>query len=37
MNLLRNIFLRREAGIAVMIVLFYLAVGLYKPQFLTPD
>ena len=37
MSLLRNIFLRREAGIALMIVLFYLAVGLYKPQFLTPD
>ncbi len=35
MNLLRSIFLRREAGIAVMIVLFCLAVGLYKPQFLT--
>ena len=35
MNALRNIFLRREAGIAVMIVLFCLAVGLYKPQFLT--
>jgi len=34
-NALRNIFLRREAGIAVMIVLFCIAVGLYKPQFLT--
>jgi len=27
--------MRREAGIAVMIVLFCLAVGLFKPQFLT--
>lgn len=35
MNALRSIFLRREAGIAVMIVLFCLAVGLYKPQFLS--
>ena len=35
MSLLRAIFLRREAGIAVMIVLFCLAVGLVKPQFLT--
>jgi rhamnose transport system permease protein len=35
MNLLRNIFIRREAGIFVMIVLFCLAVGFYKPQFLT--
>ena len=35
MTLLRTIFLRREAGIAVMIVLFCLAVGLVKPQFLT--
>lgn len=35
MNLVRAIFLRREAGIAVMIVLFCLAVGLYKPQFLS--
>ena len=33
---LRQIFLRREAGIAVMIVLFCLAVGFVKPQFLTP-
>lgn len=33
MNTLRSILLRREAGIAVMIVLFCLAVGLYKPQF----
>lgn len=37
MNVLRSIFLRREAGIAVMIVLFCLAVGLYKPQFLTAN
>ncbi len=37
MNLLRSIFLRREAGIAVMIVLFCLAVGAVKPQFLTLD
>ena len=35
MNALRSIFLRREAGILVMIVLFCAAVGLYKPQFLT--
>lgn len=35
MNLLRTLFLRREAGIAVMIVLFCLVVGFYKPQFLT--
>ncbi len=35
MSVLRSIFLRREAGIFVMIVLFCLAVGLYKPQFLT--
>lgn len=35
MTLLRAIFLRREAGIAVMIVLFCLSVGMYKPQFLT--
>jgi rhamnose transport system permease protein len=34
-NALRFIFLRREAGIFVMIVLFCAAVGLYKPQFLT--
>ena len=37
MNVLRSIFLRREAGIAVMIVLFCLAVGAVKPQFLTLD
>ena len=35
MNALRYIFLRREAGILVMIVLFCAAVGIYKPQFLT--
>ncbi len=35
MSVLRTLFLRREAGIAVMIVLFCLAVGLAKPQFLT--
>ncbi|MEP7239415.1 MAG: ABC transporter permease [Devosia sp.] len=32
-----RLFLRREAGIAVMIVLFCLAVGTVKPQFLTLD
>ena len=37
MNVLRSIFLRREAGIFVMIVLFCLAVGTQKPQFLTLD
>lgn len=37
MNALRSIFLRREIGILVMIVLFCLAVGAYKPQFLTLD
>ena len=37
MTTLRKIFLRREAGIAVMIVLFCLAVGAVKPQFLTLD
>lgn len=37
MNAFRSIFLRREAGILVMIVLFCLAVGAYKPQFLTPN
>ena len=35
MNALRSILLRREMGILVMIILFCLAVGLYKPQFLT--
>ena len=32
---MKALIYRREAGIAVMIVLFCLAVGLYKPQFLT--
>ncbi|MGP1396059.1 MAG: ABC transporter permease [Inquilinaceae bacterium] len=32
---LGRILLRREAGILVMIVLFCVAVGLYKPQFLS--
>ena len=35
MSLLRSLLLRREAGIFVMIVLFCLAVGAVKPQFLT--
>lgn len=35
MSALRSILLRREMGILVMIVLFCLAVGAYKPQFLT--
>ncbi|MCB9992826.1 MAG: ABC transporter permease [Hyphomicrobiaceae bacterium] len=35
MNTISKIFLRREAGIFVMIVLFCLAVGAFKPQFLT--
>lgn len=35
MNALRSMILSREAGILVMIVLFCLAVGAYKPQFLT--
>ena len=35
MNVLGSIFFRRESGIMVMIILFCLAVGLYKPQFLT--
>jgi rhamnose transport system permease protein len=34
-NFLRLLLLRREAGIAVMIVLFCLVVGYFKPQFLT--
>jgi rhamnose transport system permease protein len=34
---LGHILRRREAGIALMIVLFCLAVGAYKPQFLTLD
>ena len=37
MNALRSILLRRESGIFVMIVLFCLAVGAYKPQFLSLD
>jgi rhamnose transport system permease protein len=35
MSTLRAILLRREAGILLMIILFCLAVGAYKPQFLT--
>lgn len=35
MKTLRSIFGQREAGIFVMIVLFVIAVGLAKPQFLT--
>ena len=35
MSALRSILLRREMGILVMIILFCLAVGAYKPQFLT--
>ncbi len=35
MNGLRSIFMRREAGILVMIVLFCTLVGLYKPQFIS--
>ena len=37
MSLLRTLLIRREAGIAVMIVLFCLVVGAVKPQFLTID
>lgn len=37
MSFLRALIVRREAGIAVMIVLFCLAVGFFKPQFLTLD
>lgn len=37
MNALTFLLRRREAGIAVMIVLFCLAVGSQKPQFLTLD
>jgi rhamnose transport system permease protein len=37
MNALRSIFLRREAGIALMIVLFCVAVGGLRPRFLTLD
>jgi len=36
MTAVKRLLLRREAGILVMIVLFCLAVGLYKPHFLTP-
>jgi rhamnose transport system permease protein len=34
-NAIRSILARRETGIAVMIVLFTIAVSLYKPQFFT--
>lgn len=37
MAALRTLLLRRELGIVVMIVLFALAVGAVKPQFLTLD
>ena len=37
MNALRFLLRRREAGIAVMIVLFCLAVGTQRPQFLSLD
>lgn len=37
MNALRALLRRREAGILVMIILFCLAVGSQKPQFLTLD
>lgn len=37
MNAVMRILRRREAGIAVMIVLFCLAVGTVKPQFLSLD
>ena len=37
MSALRRLLLRRESGILVMIVLFCLAVGAVKPQFLTLD
>lgn len=37
MNALGFLLRRREAGIAVMIVLFSLVVGFFKPQFLTLD
>jgi rhamnose transport system permease protein len=36
-NLLRTLLIRREAGIAVMILIFCLAVGTQRPQFLTLD
>jgi rhamnose transport system permease protein len=35
MSALGNLFLRREAGILVMIVLFSIAVGIARPQFLS--
>lgn len=35
MSALRSLLSRRETGILVMIVLFVIAVGLYKPQFWT--
>ncbi len=35
MTMLRSILMRRETGIALMIVLFTIAVSLYKPQFFT--
>ena len=35
MNALRSLLVRREIGIVVMIVLFCIAVGIAKPQFLT--
>ena len=37
MNTLRNILLRREAGIFVAIVVFCIVVGLIKPRFLSFD
>jgi rhamnose transport system permease protein len=37
MNAVLFLLRRREAGIAVMIVLFCLAVGFFKPQFLSLD
>lgn len=35
MNGLKNILIRREAGITVMIILFCIAVGFVRPNFLT--
>ena len=37
MTALKSILLRREMGILVVIILFCLAVGLFKPRFLTLD
>ncbi len=37
MNGLRHILVRRESGILVMIILFSLAVGLVRPNFLSPN